>query len=275
MKQIVSRIYPGGILLVAIMAISLTGCGCDSGGKRHKDRGSFAIITSDETALRIDPVLFSSRITLLARGTSVEILDRSQEKSWIGDNADYWYKVRLENGMTGWLYARNITILKTTSREDVESMVAHYWDEEASVIRQAIAGRWWSVDHSGAFTSHCLEISGDGKFRSFSRGNEEGASTGDYTINVARHEIVFSAPASFEGGLTYTKRGKMYNLAGAKGLLFKKISDRIDVKTEPPAAEPQTPESPKNPETAKTGTTGETIRQDQGQVKDGKENTPQ
>jgi hypothetical protein len=238
MKQIATRILSMGFLLV-LMASLFSSCGPESEAKNHRDKGSFAIVISEDATLRIDPYIFSSRISLLTRGTSVEILDKSQEKTWIGNSSDYWYKVRLDNGMTGWLYAKNLKILKTTSREDVESLVARYWEDEASVIRQGIAGRWWSVDRTGAFTSHGLDMTAEGKFRLYGRGGESTAPEGEYTINVHKHEIVFLGPTSFDGTLTYIKRGKMFKITGDKGLIFKKISDHVSISGEtPPRKQP-------------------------------------
>lgn len=218
-------------LLIFLTSFAMVCISC-GGDDSTAGKGSFAIVTSEDAALRIDPILFSARITLLARGTAVEICDRSEEKTWIGNTSDYWYRIRMNNGITGWLFGQNIRMLKTNKKDEVVSLVSKYWEDEADLVRPAIAGRWWSTDKTREFSNHCLELTADGHYRSYTKGQDTESITGDYSINVEKHEIIFNGKTSFNTRLFYNKLGKMYKLTDDRNMSFKKTSDKVDLSVE-------------------------------------------
>lgn len=171
-----------------------------------------AVITTPNTAMRIDPLIFSSRVALLKKGEVAEIIDRSTEEKNVGTSKSYWYKVRLSNGISGWIYGANITILDDASKGNVESYLSQFWEKETDELSTALNGKWWSVNRFNDFTNHCLEIYKDGKYKSYLKGATKKLE-GQYNFDFNKNEIIFLGETSFSGGkLSYVKRGEVYTL---------------------------------------------------------------
>jgi hypothetical protein len=65
---------------------------------------SIGEIRIDEVKLRKDPNTKSQMIKRLKMGTLVKIVERSAERYSISNMYDYWYKIRLPDGVEGWVY---------------------------------------------------------------------------------------------------------------------------------------------------------------------------
>ncbi len=185
-----------------------------------------AVVITPNTALRVDPLIFTSRIAQLKKGEVGEVLDRSSEKKPVAGTMDYWYKIRLSNGITGWVYGSNINILKDSNRNNVESYLSQFWDKETKELSEALHGRWWSVNRFNDFTSHVLEIYKDGKYKSYVKGSPK-IIEGDYNFDFNKNQIIFLNNTTFEGDLNYIKRGEEFTLSRddeKNELKFKKIN---------------------------------------------------
>jgi len=58
----------------------------------------------DNVRLRREPTTKSKVFRRIPAGTMVRIIDRSAKKQSISNMYDYWYKIKLINGMEGWIY---------------------------------------------------------------------------------------------------------------------------------------------------------------------------
>ncbi|MCU0846648.1 MAG: SH3 domain-containing protein [Spirochaetes bacterium] len=234
-------------LYLAIIMITLAAFGCkdDDPKKFYADKS--AVILSGNTAIRVDPIIFSSKITQLKKGETVEVLEKSFEKSWIGNSSDFWYKIKLRNGVTGWVFGKNIKILSSKADSSVKNYVASYMSEESEKIKKELNGKWWSVNQFGDYTENCLEMTKDGKYKSYLRGVDPKATEGEYTIDFNKNEITFSKGATFGNTIEFSRRGTMLFLKKDledHELRLKKISEEALKKEEEKTEVQEKPENP-------------------------------
>ncbi len=211
-------------------------CNCsDKDSFQNKKGRAYGIVLNDNAALRIDPLIYASRVTLLKKGEKVEILDQSKEKSWIGKSCDYWYKVNLKKGLSGWIFGGNLKIFTGSQSSTIDNYLSNLREDEEKALKENLAGKWWSVDKHGDFTNHCVEIYTDGKYKSFARGGKE--IEGEYTINFSDNEIVFLKNTSIGQNLKFVQRGNLYHLEaddGNREWRFRKIAEGMAEPSEEP-----------------------------------------
>jgi hypothetical protein len=189
------------------------------------------IILTNNTALRIDPFIFSGCISRLDKGLPVEIIGKSAEKSMIGGGSAYWFHVRLEGGISGWIYGKNLKIINIKSKKQMDDIVSNFWNEESQELTKALEGKWWSVNRFGDFTYYALELYPDNKYRSFTKGNEEKAIEGKYNFDLSKNEVIFPEGTSFKKNLKFARRGQSYALfvpSDDSDIRFQKIQTRIE-----------------------------------------------
>lgn len=184
------------------------------------------VILTQDTALRIDPLIFSSRITQLNKGQVVKILDKSAEEKTLAGHNDYWYKIKLENRITGWVFGKHIKILDASGQDAINSYLGKFWEKETEEISKELHGKWWSINKYGDFTNHALEISKNGNYRSYYKGGSKPIE-GVYNFDFNQNMVIFLSGTTFKNDLHYSKKGNTYSLgfeSGKDTILFKKIS---------------------------------------------------
>ncbi len=194
--------------------------------KRDKVVG---VVVRENALMRIDPIIYSARIALLKRAEIVEVLDKSKEQGTVGGVRGYWYKVKAPNGITGWVWGKNIQFFTNESKSHIDSYVSSFWEKESERVMKMISGRWWSVDKRGDFTNHALEIFPDGKYKSYLKGGQP--ITGDYNVNFKDNEIVFTNGTTFKTNLNIVQRGTMFYLekeTEKDSIKFQKTSGKLD-----------------------------------------------
>lgn len=206
MKKLTNRKY----ILIPIL-LSLFSCSLDnSGHKEIKSDEYIGVILARDTSLRVDPYIFSAKIDMLNKGETVKILEKSKSKSWIGSSSNFWYKILYKNSIPGWIYGENIKLIKKSSYSDVNDYMADYWEKEAEEIKNGISGKWWSLNPTGDFTNHCIEINRDGSYKSYEKSDIAQAITGQYNFDFNKNEIVFLKGTTFKKNLNFIKRGDTY-----------------------------------------------------------------
>jgi hypothetical protein len=225
--------YKIPFLLLSIALISSLYCGNNEDktiitpGKDVKsEKNNMGIILTQDTALRIDPLIFSARITQMNKGQIVEVLDRSSEEKIIAGSADYWYKIKLENRITGWTFGKHIKILDSSGKEAVDSYLGKFWEKETEELSKELHGKWWSINRYGDFTNHALEIHKDGQYRSYSKGGGKPVE-GVYNFDFNKNMVIFLSGTTFKNDLHYTKKGNIYSLSietDKDEIRFKKIN---------------------------------------------------
>ncbi len=219
--------------IIAAMVLIFTGLSC-SKDKDEITKDTYGIILKGYTAIRIDPMIFSGIVSELDKGTSVQVLERSKEKSWVGKTSGYWYKVTTKEGISGWVFDQNITIYSSKSKDSMNSVISQFMNAERAQLKQYLAGKWWSTNEFGDFTDHCLEIYESDKYKSYLKGNEQKPIVGTYKLDFNKNEIVFSNGTSFKSNLDMAKRGNDYIIKKSMKdfeLRFTKIS--IETSPEP------------------------------------------
>lgn len=218
--------YIGMLLLACILYVH---CSRATTSIQTTSGTTKAVVINDSTSVRIDPHIYSSRVTTVKKGTIVTIIDISKEKQWVGGKVNYWYKVQLPNSIKGWIFGTSLELQANASDSAIERYVNSLWKEESDTVRNAIAGKWWSVNKSGDFTEHALEIYPNGKYKSYRKGIK--GIEGSYSLNFRTNEVVFLDGTSFGKNLFFLKRGNSYQLAEAlkdAKTEFKKIAEYKD-----------------------------------------------
>ena len=77
-------------------------------------------VHAQKANLRTDPLLLTSVIEILDQNTPLQVLTKSKQKVRIASQSDYWYFVRLTNGIEGWIYGAALTDRALKVRENLE-----------------------------------------------------------------------------------------------------------------------------------------------------------
>ncbi len=195
--------------------------------KISAQKKTMGIVLIRNSSVRIDPFFFSARITLLKKGETVEIIDRSAEKSWIGKSRDYWYKIKIKNGITGWIFGTNIKILTTDNSVKIKKFVTDFFKGETENMMKELSGKWWSINRFGDFTRHGIEFNSKGLYKSYIKSQNPKIYEGHYRIDFHNNMLLFEDGTTFGEKLKFIKRGSSYVLKKelkAGELVFKKIS---------------------------------------------------
>ncbi|OHD65637.1 MAG: hypothetical protein A2176_13415 [Spirochaetes bacterium RBG_13_51_14] len=198
--------YIGLISAFLIMAAHLH-CSKDDG---TISKNTYGIILKGYTEVRIDPMIFAGIIMDLKKGESVQVLERSSEKSWVGKDHDFWYRIKTRDGLPGWVFGQNISIHSSGGGDSIDKIVSDFMEVERAEIQQFLAGKWWSTNEFGDFTEHCLEFYESGAYKSYLKGNDNSPIIGRYKLDFDRNEIIFSGGTSFQSNLDLVKRGNEY-----------------------------------------------------------------
>ncbi len=217
------------LLLAAFIVLGGPGCKNSSGDGLLSGKKELAVILNEDSVMRIDPMLYSGRVTLLKKAEVVEVVGKSKEKGIVGNAQDYWYQVKNREGLSGWVFASNLKLFSNTSKRSVDNYISSFWEKETERLKKVIEGKWWSVDEAGDFTDHGIELSADGKYRSYLKGGRE--IKGEYNINYNDNEVVFLQGTTFNNNLNIVRRGTFLYLERKdekNPIKFSKTSDTID-----------------------------------------------
>jgi hypothetical protein len=242
-------------LISALIFVLTMIAGCSRQDEHSPFAGSrkdIGVIVVADSAVRVDPFYYSSRIAVLPMGENVEVIDRSREESKVAGTQDFWYKIRLRDGISGWIYGQNIKVFKEGSDRSIESYAKKLRANEDEKVRKELSGKWWSVTGEDNFTDHILSIRDNGTYASLRRGSLKPLE-GDYTIDSAQGIITFSAGASFGNTANFIVRGEFYiieTVTDGRTIKFKKLSSDPDFKDELAVPEQNTEEESAAPETA-------------------------
>ncbi len=221
------------LTVIALIALSVNSCiqEKEKNKKISKIKSEMGMILSENTAVRIDPLVFSARIYQLKKGETIEIIEKSKKKTWVGKTSNFWYKVKQERGITGWVYGDNIKIFSKDENDNIDSYVSEFWEAETVKLRLELAGKWWSINKLDNFTNHGLEINEDGTYKSYRKGGKP--IKGEYNFNFNDKEIIFLNGTSFKSNLNYIMRGSTYFLESKTEKIeirFKKLLTSGDTK---------------------------------------------
>ncbi len=142
--------------------MALSACGDskpDENLKKKEELPKSATVTGDNTSLRISPLTTASEIDTLAFGTKVAIKRRGVKRVRIHGFNRYWYFVRLESGMEGWVYGARLSV-EQTSEQAKQAATAII-----EGLRTKVIGKWWEVRKDGSTGYRKLYFWKDGKYK--------------------------------------------------------------------------------------------------------------
>jgi hypothetical protein len=198
------------------------------------------MVLYSNTAMRIDPMIYSGKLSQLRKGEIVTIAEQSLEKTWVSLSNDYWYLVFNNRNFKGWVFGPNLKILQTANQSEIKKISAEFIEDEYEKIKKDLTGKWWSINKFGDFTDHCIELFPDTKYKSYIKGRAH-SYEGEYKFDTIKDEIVFLKGSTFQGNLRINRRGQEYTLTKDMEdyeLKFQKInsdaSDDFDEKLKRP-----------------------------------------
>ena len=229
------------ILFAVAAFISVISCSKDTASKGAiAGAKEIGVIMEQDSSVRLDPVINSARIAVLATGEQVEVLDTSKEKAPVAGKLNYWYKVRLRDGIVGWIYGANLKVFAEGSDSSVDSFAKELRAEESGKVMKDLKGKWWSITDTQAFTDNIIALKDDGTYASMKKGKESEAVEGEYKIDTLNSKITFSKGSTVGDTIDYIIRGDIYILEGSvdgKRVSLKKISSDPDYKRDMSEAE--------------------------------------
>ena len=232
-------------LIISALAAAVS-CSKDRNASKGVIAGAkeIGVIMEQDSSVRLDPLIYSARIAVLATGEQVEVLDKSKEKAPVAGKLNYWYKIRLRDGIVGWIYGANLKVFTEGSDSSVESFAKELRAEEAGNVMKALKGRWWSITDTQAFTDNILSLKDNGTYASMKKAKAEGenppALEGDYKVDTLNSKITFSKGTTVGDTIDYIIRGDIYVLESSvdgKRVTFKKISSDPEYKRDMNEAE--------------------------------------
>ncbi len=223
-------------IIMCFIALFLPGCSKEKPAQPVTEvvKKEIGVVTVEDASVRVDPFISSARIATLPTGANIEVIDKSKEQSRAAGKLDYWYRIRLSDGITGWIYGQNIRVFKEGEDSSVESFAKELRSEEAKVVQTQVIGKWWSVSAEESFTDHILSIRKDGTYASLLKGGSK-PKDGTYEIDTANGAIVFSGGTTFGDKVNFVVRGEFVVIEAVNEdstIKFKKISSDPDFKDE-------------------------------------------
>lgn len=185
-----------------------------------------AFVRLNRTSLRTDPVPTASEIEFMPAGSQVRLLRRSTEKHKLGSLENYWYNVRMESGLEGWVFGSNL-ILETDSSNPAKSVRPVI---ALSEIGDKLAGKWFETDLTGASGYLKIYFWRDGTYRhGYGLG---GMKKGQYELKPTDNVILLEKGSGAGPYLKVQVIGRDVNLVGEKDgyeIWFRRRFDDPDI----------------------------------------------
>lgn len=212
-------------LITAMAAFLCCSCG-DPVGKKISKNNQIGLITEKGTALRIDPYVYSGKVGDLSRGEKTEILEASKVLVYVGKDGNYWYKVKTESGMIGWVFGKNLKIFSAGSDFSAGNFEKQLLEEDLDSISKELIGKWWTVNTRDEFTSYWVSLFKDGTYEAQ---HKDGGKLfkGKYSVSPADSKIAFDSTTPIGNEMKFSQRGVTYFIEctnNNESYRFKKIS---------------------------------------------------
>ena len=160
---------------------------------------TFAEITNDQASLRLDPTTVASEIAFLDLGLEVQVVGRTAEKVRISGHNEYWYRIRLPDGIEGWMYGASLSIGSSGKQQKAAA-------EDPEKIRLNLVGKWWEVRKDGSTGYRRLYLWPDGVYK-YAYGTEGPMQEGRYEILPAEKKLKLDPPSGMGDTVTMKRLG--------------------------------------------------------------------
>ncbi len=107
------------ILVLAILALGLITPALAQSDEVKLDQAQAKITTVSAMRVRRAPLVTAEETRRLKLGTVVSAVARSANQDNIGGKTDYWYRVNLPNGQTGWVFGGLLLDYNASRREEL------------------------------------------------------------------------------------------------------------------------------------------------------------
>lgn len=189
---------PAVLPVIALLAAGLLfGAACDAAPTESSN--TFAEVTNHKASLRIDPTTVASEIAFLDRGLEVQVVGRSVEKQRISGYHEYWYRIRLTDGIEGWVYGASLSIGEAGGKRR-----GPVQDEKELAL--SLVGKWWEVRTDGSTGYRRLYLWPDGVYK-YAYGTEGPMREGKYTIVAADMQVKLDPPAGMGDTVSLRRLG--------------------------------------------------------------------
>lgn len=172
------------VVLFSVLVI-FPGSGCDSAPTESSN--TFAEVTNHKASLRIDPTTVASEIVFLDRGLEVNVIGRSTEKARISGHNEFWYRVRLPDGIEGWVYGASLSIGSTGG-------VRRKPEQDKKELALSLVGKWWEVRTDGSTGYRRLYLWPDGVYK-YAYGTDGPMLEGKYEILAEEQQLKLDPPS--------------------------------------------------------------------------------
>ena len=154
-----------------------------------------AVIEGENISLRTDPLPTAAEIESMGHGQKVKIIRRSNTKVKISGFDEYWYFVRLETGIEGWVYGAKLSIGKKKDQQEQEKLIKG--------LRQLVVGKWWEIKSGGSTGYRKIYFWSDGKYK---HGYGSGyMDEGKYEV-LTHEKVIFLDKGSGMGNKLYIRQ---------------------------------------------------------------------
>lgn len=156
--------------------------------------------SSDAGILRTDPTTYGFEIGIVKKGESVKVLNRTDRKVRIGKSDDYWYFVKKENNLKGWVYGSALSRIPTGQTEEIIE------GPDMVVVQANLPGIWWELNQDGSTGYRRIEFIPEGtieknnKEKSALTKNQNTESTEDesFKVDETATEVVLADNGKFQ-----------------------------------------------------------------------------
>ena len=147
--------------VLLLSAISITaGCKESKEVASHEDKlPETSKVLADGLKVRLSPNTMGSIVGTLDSETQVKVLNRSAEKFKLGSQEYYWYRVRTDGGLSGWVYGAYLDI-----ERDGDKVLEQNKKAKEDKLREMMTGRWYATKPTGALTPYFIMIDSRGYF---------------------------------------------------------------------------------------------------------------
>lgn len=220
--------FPASLVALAIV------CAAACGDARPTESSSrVADILNDGVSMRIDPLTSASEVEFLNQGTQVKVVGRTDEKVSIGRFKEYWYRVRLESGLEGWVYGSNLSIGSSAAAGPVRRGMTE------QQFREALVGQWWEVRTDGTSGYRRLYLWPDGSYK-YAFGDNDWQE-GKYVLEPEEQRMTFDPPNAMSDWASMKKVGtefRLFSESEGRKVSFRRL--HLDPDAPEPGAEEET-----------------------------------
>ena len=160
----------------------------------------YAFVSGDQAILRTDPINIASEIDFPPAGQRLVVLERTAKQDTIDDVSDFWYRVRQDSGIEGWIFGASLSFSQQEMAQNVRG--------RKKEIEEILPGIWWEIEGDGS-TGYRKIVFKNGYFF-YSYGNRL-ENSGKYEI-TDELKLKLSAPTGLGEELEVRKVGLEYRI---------------------------------------------------------------